>query len=215
VTQITTVPVGIAGGVGDEAVRTHESPDFRIYWSELPDPAATLAEGMAIKTAEARFRQVLREIVVSVTPIPFPFPAVVPDLEALDKLIAEQAEFYHEALTCVSDTVQYEMIATWTADEQADFASPVTGREYAKRRQEAADRIAAIDTKLKTVTGEYVLEWRSRQDRRKHHWFALVARENRERFIAALRAAGPSEGVRLRLSGPWPPGEFLRPIIQP
>jgi hypothetical protein len=110
----------------------------------------------------------------------------------------------------LGDAVQYEMIASWTADEQADLATPVSGREYLKRRQEAADRIAAIESKLKTVTTGSVREWRARQDRRKHHWFALVARQDRERFVAALRSAGPSEGVRLRLSGPWPPGEFVK-----
>ena len=198
-------------GVCDEVVRSHESSGLRIYWSEIADPEVALAEGVAQKTVGLKFQQVLREIVVYVTPVPFLFPVVLADLEALDKYIAEQGEFLCEALTRLSDTVQYEMIASWTADEQTDLATPVSGREYLKRRQEAADRIAAIDTKLKTVTGDCVREWRVRQDRRKHHWFALVPRENRERFIAALRSSGPSEGVRLRLSGPWPPGEFVQP----
>ena len=70
--------------------------------------------------------------------------------------------------------------------------------------------MAAIDAKLRTVAVGIVREWRSRQERRKHLWFALLARDDREQFIAALRSARPSEGVRLRLSGPWPPGEFVR-----
>ena len=131
------------------------------------------------------------------------------DLEAVEKYVAEERVPLRSALTRLGDTVQYEMIASWTADDQADLATPVSGREYLKRRQEAAERIAAIDNKLKTVTGDCVREWRARQDRRKHHWFALVPRQDRERFVAALRSAGPSEGVRLRLSGPWPPGEFV------
>ena len=198
-------------GACDEIVRSHESSGLRIYWSEIADPELTLAEGVAQKTSALKFQQVLREIVVHLTPVPFLFPVVLADLEALEKYIAEQAEFLCEALTRLGDTVQYEMIASWTADEQADLATPVSGREYLKRRQEAADRIAAIDHKLKTVTGDFVREWRVRHDRRKHHWFTLVPRENRDRFIAALRSSGPSEGVRLRLSGPWPPGEFVKP----
>jgi len=35
-----------------------------------------------------------------------------------------------------------------------------------------------------------------------------------ENVIAALRSAGPSEGVRLRLSGPWPPGEFMKTLSE-
>ena len=196
-------------GVCDELVRSHEASGLRVYWSEVADPEATLAEGAARKRTALKFQQVLREVVLHVTPLPFLFPVVLADLEAIDLYIAEQGEFLCATLTRLGDTVQYEMVASWTADEQADLATPVSGREYLKRRQEVVDRIAAIDTRLKTLTGELVREWLVRQERRKHHWFALVPRPNREPFVAALRSAGPSAGVRLRLSGPWPPGEFV------
>lgn len=202
-------------GVGDEPIRALELAGLRIYWSEIVDPEATLAEGTARRNAELKFRQVLREMVTQATPIPLPFPVVLADPEAIEKYLAETREFYDEALRRLGDTVQYEMIASWAADEQADLATPVSGREYLTRRQEAGERVAAIDTKLKSVTAGCVREWRTRQDRRKHHWYALVLREDRDRFVAALRSAGPSEGVRLRLSGPWPPGEFMRPSSEP
>jgi hypothetical protein len=215
VTQIEPGPVSQIAGVCDEPVRSHEASSLRVYLSEITHPETTLAESAARKTAESKFQLVLREIVVRVTPIPFSFPVVLSDLDAVEKSIAEESAFLCGALTRLADTVQYEMIASWTADEQVDLATPVNGREYAKRRQEAAGRIAAVGSKLKTVTGDYVREWRARQDRRKHHWFALVPRQNRDRFITALRSAGPSEGVRLRLSGPWPPSEFLLPRSEP
>ncbi len=107
--------------------------------------------------------------------------------------------------------MQYEIVGSWAADEHADLATPVKGSEYVKRRHQAEARIAAIDSKLRTVTADVVKEWRSRQERKTHRWFALVPRDGREPFIAALKRAGPSEGVRLRLSGPWPPIEFITP----
>jgi hypothetical protein len=197
-------------GACDEPVLSQEMSGLRIYWSEIADPEMSLAEGAARKNAELKFKQVLREIVTYSTPIPLPFPVVLADVEGIEKYISEEREYFEEALTRLGNAVQYEMIASWTADEQADLATPVSGREYLKRRQEAADRIAAIDGKLRAVTAGCVREWRARQERRKHHWFALVSREDRDRFVAALRSAGPSEGVRLRLSGPWPPGEFVK-----
>ncbi len=124
--------------------------------------------------------------------------------------MADERGVYEEALVRLADTVQYELTATWAAEEQTDLATPVSGREYLKRRQEAEARVAAIDAKLKSVTNNIVHEWRSRQDRRRHLWFALIAKDDRERLIAALRSAGPSEGVRLRLSGPWAPNEFVK-----
>jgi hypothetical protein len=206
--EVITSPVGVC----EEPVQSQESSGLRVYWSQIADPDTALADGAARKNAELKFRQVLREIVTHFTPIAFPFPVVLADLEAVGKYVVEEREHFEETLNRLGETVQYEMIASWTADDQADLATPVSGREYLKRRQEAEERIAAIDNKLKAVTTGIVREWRARQDRRKHHWFALVPRQDRERFIAALRSAGASEGVRLRLSGPWPPSEFVRTL---
>jgi len=208
VTLSNTEAISAITGVSDQPVVAHDADNLRIYWSEVANPE-TLAEASVRKPSEQKFRLVVREVVAHTTPIAFPFPALVVDLEAVDKLVAERREYYLEVLTRLSDTVQYELTATWAADDQADLATPVSGREYVKRREESAARITAIDTKLKNVTTGIVREWRSRQERRNHLWFALVSRDDRERFIAALRSAGPSEGVRLRLSGPWPPGEFV------
>ncbi len=206
--EVIATPVGVC----DQTIQSHESSGLRVYWSEIADPETALADGPARKNAELKFRQVLREVVTHFTPIAFPFPVVLTDLEAVEKYVTEERGVYEDALTRLADAVQYEMIASWTADDQADLATPVSGREYLKRRQEAEERIAAIDNKLKSVTSGIVCEWRARQDRRKHHWFALVPRQDRESFIAALRSAGPSEGVRLRLSGPWPPSEFVKTL---
>ena len=142
------------------------------------------------------------------TALTFPFPTVIADREEVDALLGEQGGSFVEALTRLAGTIQYELTATWAEEERADLATPISGKEFQKRRAETESRIAAVDAKLKSVTEGIVQEWRSRQDRRKHLWFALMARDDRERFIAALRGAGPSEGVRLRLSGPWPPNEF-------
>ncbi len=182
---------------------------LRVYWSEVANPE-TLLEGPVRLPAEQKFRQVLKDLVVRASAISFSFPALVPAVESIDSLIVKHKEHYASALEQLADMVEYELTATWANDESSDLATPVSGREYLKRREESGSRVAAIDAKLKTVTGGIVRDWRSRQDRRKHLWYALVHREARERFIAALRSAGPSEGVRLRLGGPWPPNEFVR-----
>jgi hypothetical protein len=183
---------------------------MRVYWSEVANPD-TLLEPPVRVPAEQKFRQVLKDVVIRSTAIAFPFPALVADLEAIDSLVAEQREYYASAFERLADTVEYQLTATWADEQGSDLATPVSGREYLKRREESEARIAAIDTKLKSVTAGIVRDWRSRQDRRKHLWYALVQRDEREKFIAALRSAGPSEGVRLRLGGPWPPNEFVEP----
>ena len=208
VTLVTPDPEPNLIGVAEQPVANHDSHGLRIYWSEVANPE-TLTEGPTRKAAEATYRQVLRETLAWTTPIAFPFPALAAEPEEIEALLAEKGEEYTEALQRLAGTVQYELTATWEDDERADLATPVSGRAYLKRREEAEVRIAAIDTKLKTVAAGIVLDWRMRQDRRNRLWYALLPRSDSERFIAALRSAGPSEGVRLRLSGPWPPTEFV------
>jgi len=196
-------------GVSDQPVLSQDSGDVRVYWSEIADPTAVL-EGPTRKASELKYKQILREIVARVTPVAFPFPAMGPDVDALDAIMGEQEGRFVDTLTRLGETFQYELIASWDADDLDDLARPVSGREYLARRQKSEARVAAIDSKLKTVTAGLVRQWRSRQERRSHQWFALVARNDRERFLRALRNAGPSQGVHLRLSGPWPPSEFGR-----
>jgi hypothetical protein len=203
--------VSIAVGVCDSVLQWHESAGVRFYWSEITNPEAWLSDAKSLKEAASQFRQVLRQILSATTPLPFPFPTLLESVGEMEDHLGTEQELYRAALDRIGDAVQYEIVASWAADEQADLAKPISGREYVQRRQETAGRVSALDSKLKSVTGDSVQEWRARQERRTHHWFALVPRKGRERFVAALRSAGPSEGVRLRLSGPWPPNEFITP----
>jgi gas vesicle protein GvpL/GvpF len=208
VTQ-TEPAVSVARGICESVVESSAILGVRVYWSTVEDVDACLGAPDAMKQAALQFHQVLREILTTITPIPFRFPTLLDTSDSLEQHLASEQELYREALERVNNALQYEIIATWADDQQPDRAAPVSGREYLKRRQQEAGRITAVESKLKSVTADSVREWRSRQDRKTHRWFALVGRECRERFIAALRSAGGSEGVRLRLSGPWPPSEFV------
>lgn len=201
--------VNVASGVCDYPVQSEESAGLRVYWSDIAKPDACLGEAEALKKAALQFHRVLREILAVTTPIPFRFPTLLESADVLEAHLAGEQEFYHAALARIADAVQYEIVASWATEEKADLATPVSGREYLKRRQESSGRVAAVDGKLKSVTAGSVREWRARQERKTHRWFALVPRDSRERFVASLRSAGASQGVRLRLRGPWPPSEFL------
>ena len=206
-----TPAVNISAGVCDTAVDSREMLDLRAYWSGIADPQSCLGDAEAVKKAAIQYHQVLREILALATPIPFRFPTLLEDEEAMQQQLEAEQQLYRDAVVRLDNTLQYEIVASWPDEQQGDLAAPVSGREYLKRRQEALSRVAAVDAKLKAVSAESVREWRSRPERKTHRWFALLPRENRERFIASLRTAGASEGARLRLSGPWPPSEFVTP----
>jgi len=203
--------VSVAPGVCEAAVQSCEMLGVRLYWSNLDDPEVCLGAAESLKKAAVQFHQVLREVLAVTTPIPFRFPTLLEREEVFEESLSSEQELYHEALARVGNALQYEIVGTWTDDPQADFSKPVTGKEYLQRRQQSSGRIAAVENKLKSVTADSVREWRGRQERKTHRWFALVPRENRERFLASLRSAGGSVGIKLRLSGPWPPSEFVTP----
>jgi hypothetical protein len=182
---------------------------IRVYWSNIEDVESSLGSPEAMKQSALQFHQVLREVLAATTPIPFRFPTLLDSGDTLEQSLATEQEQYRDALARVENAVQYEIVATWADDTPVDTAAPVSGREYLKRRQEASARVSAVESKLKSVTGDSVREWRGRQERKTYRWFALVPRDCRERFLASLRSAGGSEGARLRLSGPWPPSEFV------
>jgi hypothetical protein len=200
-------PVANLSGIAEQPVIQYEFLDLRVYWSEVVTPDA-LVEGPSRKAAEQRYRQVLRDVISHATALSFAYPALVADMEEMKKLLSESRERYREALTRLAGSVQYELTATWSDSAGSDLATPVSGKEYLKRRQESEARVAAIDIKLRAVTSGVVLDWRTRRDRRNHLWYALMPRDARDQFIATLRSAGPSQGVRLKLSGPWPPDDF-------
>jgi hypothetical protein len=204
-------PVSVAAGVSDAVVSSRELLGVRVYWSDVDNPEAAWGEPESLKKAALQFRQVLREILAVTTPIPFHFPTLLESAEVFEQHLALEQESYRKALERIGNAVQYEIVGTWADEQQADLATPVSGREYLKRREEALGRVAAVESKLKSVTADSVREWRARRERKTHRWFALVPRDDRERFIASLRGAGASQGVRLRLSGPWPPSEFVTP----
>src|SRR5664279_19993 len=178
-------PVSVADGVGDTSVRSAEMLGVRVYWSEIDNPEVCLVEPESLKKSAVQFHQVLREILMTTTPIPFRFPTLLESAEPeiLEKHLAPEQELYRAALARVENAVQYEIVGTWAEEQQADLATPVSGREYLKRRQEASGRVTAVENKLKSVTADSVLEWRARQERKTHRWFALVPRAQRERFI--------------------------------
>lgn len=206
--QGEAVPVGTA--VCGGAARSREAHDLRVYLSEVRDPETCLGSTDALKQSALAFHQALREILATCTLLPFRFPTLFESEEALEAHLAEEGATYVSALQRVGDAVQYELVGSWTSEGQPDMTQPVSGREYLERRQQVMTRVKALEDKLKSVAGSSVREWRSRQERGTHRWFALVNRGDRERFVNSLRNAGPSEsGVRLRLSGPWPPSEFI------
>lgn len=209
--SLDTELANVAAGVCDAPVRIVPLGSLRVYVSDIADPDAFMGNAEAQKKAATQFKQVLRDVLSVATPLPFEFTTMFESEDALAHFVSERAPEYEAALRRLAGMVQYEIQATWD-EQQTDTSIPVSGAEYRKRREQEMARVAAVDEKLRRVTGDIVREWRQRRDRKAYRWFALIHRDRREDFLNALRSAGPSQGARVRLSGPWPPSEFVQPL---
>jgi len=95
-----------------------------VYWSEIADAEACLGSAESLKKAALQFHQVLREILISATPIPFRFPTLLESEEAIEEQLAEGQELYRDTLERIGNAVQYEVVGSWAENEQLDLATP-------------------------------------------------------------------------------------------
>ena len=111
-------------GVCDTAVQSREMLGARLYWSELADPQACLAEAEALKKSAVESTKLL-DIGGKLTPIPFGFPTMSRSDEVFEQHLAPEQELYREALERVQNAVQYEVVGTWADEQQEDRSQPV------------------------------------------------------------------------------------------
>src|SRR3974390_746318 len=84
--------VSVTSGVCESDMQSLEYAGLRAYWSEMANPDACLTHPEAFKKATLQFRQVLREILAAVTPIPLPFPTLLESVEALEQFVGAEQE---------------------------------------------------------------------------------------------------------------------------
>ncbi|HTM43022.1 MAG TPA: GvpL/GvpF family gas vesicle protein [Terriglobales bacterium] len=153
------------------------------------------------------FHQVLQALFRQVAIIPFRFPSLLENVDELRQHLREHAPQYIEALSRLRDMVQLEIhIGTTQAREGGSQAA--SGREYLQQRQARAAELKATAESFNQATRSWVVEWRERPTDGGIRCYALLRRDSVTSFQRAAQALSDTlPGARL--SGPWPPAEFL------
>ena len=161
----------------------------------------------AVESALA-FHQVLQALFRQATLISFRFPTLVENVEELRQHLQEHAPQYIEALSRFRHMVQMEVHIG--ASQATGSGSPAgSGREYLRQRQAQAAELKSTAEKFNYATRPWVVEWRERLTDGGIRCYALVNRDSASSFQAAAQALSQNlPGTRL--SGPWPPAEFLK-----
>ncbi|PYX60442.1 MAG: hypothetical protein DMG73_06255 [Acidobacteria bacterium] len=204
---VTTAEVALKvaqTGVAGMTVESVDESGLRCFVSrresELPmSSLATREEALA-------FHSVLQELFRQTTIIPFRFPTLLAD-EALSAHLREHAGQYRDTLARLKNMVQMEIHLGFGVAESPESLN-VSGTQYLRRRQGQRRELEELAERFREAGA--IRSWRKRDSARGVRCFALVQREGIADF--QRQAAGVTVGseIGVRVTGPWPPTEFLK-----
>jgi gas vesicle protein GvpL/GvpF len=199
-------------GIGGECVRICRSGGLFAAVGDLPSAPVANAERLRAHDAVVRRLTTMADAV-----LPARFGSILPDDEALSRLVAGRAAELAGALRLVAGREQMtlrvygEPVAGGAGDEPAAATSGAAylgERLRAERRARAAPEIDWLRPSLATLIAAERVE--------RHHTPPLLAsvhhlipRGRASAYLAALaRATGRERPVHVVPSGPWPPYAF-------
>jgi hypothetical protein len=159
-----------------------------------------------IKDAALEFNGILQDLLKQSTIVPFRFPTVLADENELLEFLTEHAE-YEETLARLRGTVQMDIRV-----EAQGSGPPLkpSGAEYLRGREARYGTLQEIAAQFHRAGKAWVREWRDRDTARGLRCSALLGREHVNAFLAAAKQVRIPPRCNARVSGPWPPAEFVK-----
>lgn len=189
------VPPRGVRGAGVEAVTRGGIACYFSRYEQFPGGSAD-----ELKQDALDFHWTVNHVFQQRAVIPFRFPTLVAEMAALESFLGQHAAQYVADLERLRGLVQMEVrLPPPAADAAAASASP-SGTAYMKAKFDAAQKAAELENQLKTAAPGR--EWKQRGRR----FFALIPRGEETQFRERVAAFGDAS---LRVSGPWPPSEFV------
>ena len=191
-------------GVQGESVRWMHVDALRCFFSNfgsrMPNEPAP-----AIVTA---FNQVLHTIFAQTTIIPFRFPTVVENEGVLRRFLQSRSSDYRAALHRLRNKVQMDVRLTL---EPAPLPEPPlpSGKSYLEHRRARHQEIQSILEKFRCASDSLAEAWVQRDTPSGTRGFALVDRSLLPLFVEKIERVLTPAGISARVTGPWPPSEFV------
>lgn len=185
-------------GVGAADVNSHAVSGIACWFSEAKHTSA------AAKQEVLAFHGVVSHFFKTQAVIPFRFPTTMADEAALAAWLEKNAELVKKELARLRDVVQMELYFGGNASGAA-----ASGRAYLEGKRDAVRSLAKEAEKARATVNDLVAEWHQKETREGLRCYALVRRGAEWRFRTQLGTI--REGARV--SGPWPPSEFLDPAL--
>jgi hypothetical protein len=197
-----------AFGVQGASIQALTDSGLRCFVSRY-DLGPSAHEQSPRETALA-FNSVLRQIFRQVAVIPFRFPTIVADENEISAFLRQHAPEYRDTLFRLRKAVQMELHLSSTEVKQPDDAFPQSGTVYLREQQARHRKLAAAAAEFHRAGVDWIESWRDRPVANGIRCYALIGRDSMDRFLERLASVHVPTYISARVSGPWPPTEFLK-----
>jgi hypothetical protein len=204
-----------ASGVAGAPVRWLDVGSLRCFVSDF---AAPIQREDVPEMAKA-FHQVLQLIFAQTAIIPFRFPTIVETEQELRQFLESRSADYRSALQRLRDKVQMDVRITIQSGSSAKSSgsaansSSQSGKKYLQAKGERHKQIRSVLDEFRRVSNSVVDEWIERDAPAGTRGFALLDRASLPAFLEKISGVLTPAGISARVTGPWPPSEFVEPSM--
>jgi hypothetical protein len=193
-------PIGIAGA----SVYEVEDLGLRAWYSEVEEDTFSGADH--VTKAALEFHHFISAVSREGTVLPFRFPTILEMPDELRLHLEEKAQWYMSALRRSEGMAQFEARILSKTKLAPDAES---GKKYLEQRKLLRERNTEVVTRLLRGLDDYLREHHVKETPQGTRVYLLIERTREAGFREASAQIVVPDGFEIRLSGPWPPTEFL------
>jgi len=158
-----------------------------------------------------QFNRVLQRIFSQTAIIPFRFPTIIETEDVLRQFVEPRSAEYVNALHRLRNKVQLDVRIT-QAPGGAPEGPVQSGKSYLQERQARYGEVQSTLERFRSASGSLAEGWVERDTPAGIRGFALVDRSSLDAFLHTIAGVLTPAGVSARVTGPWPPSEFVEVV---
>ena len=194
-------------GVEGKPVRWIDMDALRCFVSDF---GAQVPSEPVPKMVKA-FNEVLQGIFAQTAIIPFRFPTIVESEAALRKFVGSHSAQYRSALHRLRDKVQMDVrIIAKTGRGEASIRS---GKTYLQQKSTLRREAQSVLEEFQRVSRSLAEKWGQGAAAGGIRAFALIERSSLPVFLERIARISIPAGISARVTGPWPPSEFVETSV--
>lgn len=205
-------------GLGCTKVEHVDNGGLRCFFSGDTNAASILGE--PIRQSAMIFHEVLEKVFEQAAIIPFRFPTTFSGQAEIIAFLKEHSEEYSATLKRLRNMVQMEVRVRFKGSPLPSGANrfeiagevPVklSGTEYLRKVRTRRAMTENLAQEVRNKAAPWIKAWRKRDSSDEARCFALIERKSIEDFQRVLKKISLPPSLMARLSGPWPPTQFLK-----